>query len=106
VPTAATIALEMIGPMPGTLISRSQPASWRASAAHNQSSLPGTGTSPPTDRKVTRRDAGNAEESSLEEREGNRVYCLSLPGGSYEAEDDHASGLMHIYRVTEKGRSC
>jgi hypothetical protein len=27
---AATIALEMIGPIPGTLISRSQPASWRA----------------------------------------------------------------------------
>jgi hypothetical protein len=27
---AATIALEMIGPMPGTLINRSQPASWRA----------------------------------------------------------------------------
>ena len=26
-PIAATIALEMIGPMPGTLISRSQPAS-------------------------------------------------------------------------------
>jgi hypothetical protein len=32
VPIAATIALEMIGPMPGTLISRSQPASWRAMA--------------------------------------------------------------------------
>ena len=30
VPIAATIALEMIGPIPGTLISRSQPASWRA----------------------------------------------------------------------------
>src|SRR5258706_2638368 len=30
---AATIALEMIGPMPGTLISRSQPASWRAMAS-------------------------------------------------------------------------
>jgi hypothetical protein len=27
---AATIALEKIGPIPGTLISRSQPASWRA----------------------------------------------------------------------------
>ena len=32
VPIAATIALEMIGPMPGTLTSRSQPASCRASA--------------------------------------------------------------------------
>src|SRR5215472_7505583 len=30
VPMAATIALEMIGPMPGTLINRSQPASRRA----------------------------------------------------------------------------
>jgi len=29
-PIAAAIALEMIGPMPGTLIKRSQPASWRA----------------------------------------------------------------------------
>src|ERR1035437_919284 len=33
VPIAATIALEMIGPMPGTLISRSQPASRRAMAS-------------------------------------------------------------------------
>jgi hypothetical protein len=33
VPIAATIALEMIGPMPGTLISRSQPVSWRAMAS-------------------------------------------------------------------------
>jgi hypothetical protein len=32
-PTAATIALEMIGPIPGTLINRSQPASWRASTS-------------------------------------------------------------------------
>src|SRR5258708_1295546 len=32
-PIAATIALEMIGPMPGTLINRSQPASWRAMAS-------------------------------------------------------------------------
>src|ERR1019366_8775494 len=32
-PIAATIALEMIGPMPGTLISRSQPASRRAIAS-------------------------------------------------------------------------
>src|ERR1700676_1832968 len=32
-PIAATIALEMIGPIPGTLISRSQPASWRAIAS-------------------------------------------------------------------------
>src|SRR6202023_1003898 len=32
-PIAATIALEMIGPIPGTLISRSQPASWRAMAS-------------------------------------------------------------------------
>src|ERR1700719_941113 len=32
-PIAATIALEMIGPTPGTLINRSQPASWRASAS-------------------------------------------------------------------------
>src|SRR5215467_4994826 len=32
VPIAATIALEMIGPMPGTLTNRSQPASWRARA--------------------------------------------------------------------------
>jgi hypothetical protein len=69
---------------------------------HDQS-LPGTGTGPPTDRGVTRRDAGNAAEPQLKEREGNRVYCLSLPGGSYEAEDDQASGLMHIYRVTEHG---
>src|SRR5271156_4671537 len=33
VPIAATMALEMIGPIPGTLISRSQPASWRATAS-------------------------------------------------------------------------
>jgi hypothetical protein len=65
---------------------------------HDQS-LPGTGTMP-ADRKVNRRDA---EEPSLKEREGNRVYCLSLPGGSYEAEADQASGLMHIYRVTDHG---
>src|SRR5260221_59700 len=32
-PIAATIALEIIGPMPGTLINRSQPASWRAMAS-------------------------------------------------------------------------
>src|SRR5215472_13129419 len=32
VPIAATIALEMIGPMPGTLTNRSQPASRRARA--------------------------------------------------------------------------
>src|SRR5215470_807911 len=32
VPIAATTALEMIGPMPGTLTNRSQPASWRARA--------------------------------------------------------------------------
>src|SRR6266516_2704232 len=32
-PIAATIALEMIGPIPGTLISRSQPASRRAMAS-------------------------------------------------------------------------
>ena len=32
-PIAATIALEIIGPMPGTLISRSQPASCRARTA-------------------------------------------------------------------------
>src|ERR1035441_6694487 len=32
-PIAATIALEMIGPIPGTLINRSQPASWRAIAS-------------------------------------------------------------------------
>jgi hypothetical protein len=66
---------------------------------HDQS-LPGTGTMP-SDRKAGRRDAGNAEEPQLKERAGNRVYCLSLPGGSYEAEDDEASDLMHIYRVTE-----
>jgi hypothetical protein len=64
--------------------------------------LPGTGTTP-SDRKAGRRDAGNAEEPSLKEREGNRVYCLSLPAGSYEAKDDQTSGLMHIYRVTEHG---
>jgi hypothetical protein len=33
VPIAATIALEMIGPMPGTVISRTQPWSCRASAS-------------------------------------------------------------------------
>ena len=33
VPIAATIALEMIGPMPGTLVSRSHPASCRAKTA-------------------------------------------------------------------------
>jgi hypothetical protein len=33
VPIAATVALEMIGPMPGTVISRSQPLSCRASAS-------------------------------------------------------------------------
>src|SRR4029450_11148236 len=32
-PIAATIALEMIAPTPGTLISRSQLASWRAMAS-------------------------------------------------------------------------
>src|SRR5262249_48635838 len=32
-PIAATIALEVSGPIPGTLISRSQPASWRARAS-------------------------------------------------------------------------
>ena len=32
-PIAATIALEMMGPIPGTLISRPQPASWRAMAS-------------------------------------------------------------------------
>jgi hypothetical protein len=32
VPIAATIALEMIGPMPGTLTNRPQPVSWRARA--------------------------------------------------------------------------
>jgi hypothetical protein len=68
-------------------------------------SLPGTGTMP-TDRKVRRRDVGDAEEPSIKEREGNRVYCLSLPGGSYEAVDDQASGLMHIYRVTEQGEDA
>jgi hypothetical protein len=31
-PIAATIALEMIGPMPGTVISRSHAGSWQASA--------------------------------------------------------------------------
>ena len=72
-----------------------------ATPMHDQS-LPGTGTMP-SDRKAGRRDASTAEEPRLKEREGNRVYCLSLPGGSYEAEDDQASGLMHIYRVTEHG---
>jgi hypothetical protein len=33
VPIAATVALAMIGPIPGTLISRSQPASWPAIAS-------------------------------------------------------------------------
>src|SRR5215472_11575244 len=33
VPIAATIALEMMGPMPGTVISRSQCGSWRASVS-------------------------------------------------------------------------
>jgi hypothetical protein len=33
VPIAATVALEMIGPIPSTLISRWQPASWRAIAS-------------------------------------------------------------------------
>jgi hypothetical protein len=70
---------------------------------HDQAAaLPGTGTMP-IDHKVTSRDAGNAEEPQPNEREGNRVYCLSLPAGSYEAVDDQASGLMHIYRVTEHG---
>ena len=32
-PIAATIALEIIGPMPGTRINRSQPESWRAKAS-------------------------------------------------------------------------
>jgi hypothetical protein len=68
---------------------------------HDQS-LPGTSTMP-SDRKAGRRDASTAEEPQLKEREGNRVYCLSLPGGSYEAVDDQASGLVHIYRVTEHG---
>jgi hypothetical protein len=68
---------------------------------HDQS-LPGPGAMP-TDRKATRRDNGNAEEPQRKEGEGKRVYCLSLPAGSYEAEDDEASGLMHIYRVPEHG---
>ena len=72
-----------------------------ATPMHDQS-LPGTGTMP-SDRKAGRRDASTAEEPRLKEREGNRVYCLSLPSGSYEAVDDQASGLMHIYRVTEHG---
>jgi hypothetical protein len=69
---------------------------------HDQS-LPGTGTMP-SDRKAGRRDASTAEEPRLKEREGNRVYCLSLPGGSYEAEDDQASGLMHIHRHDSGGQ--
>jgi len=73
---------------------------------HDQS-LPGTGTMP-SDRKVARRDAGNAEEPQLKERkyhQGDRHYVLTLPpGGSYEAEDDEQSGLMHIHRRDSDGR--
>jgi hypothetical protein len=73
---------------------------------HDQS-LPGTGTMP-SDRKVTRRDAGNAEEPQLKERkyhQGDRHYVLTLPpGGSYEAEDDEQSGLMHIHRHDSDGK--
>jgi hypothetical protein len=73
---------------------------------HDQS-LPGTGTTP-SDRKVNRRDNGNAEEPQLKERkyhQGDRHYVLTLPpGGSYEAEDDEASGLMHIHRRDSDGK--
>jgi hypothetical protein len=71
-------------------------------------SLPGTGTSPPTDRRVVRRDNGSAEEPQLKERkyhQGDRHYVLTLPpGGSYEAEDDEQSGLMHIHRRDSDGK--
>src|SRR5262245_42787818 len=40
VPIAATIALEMIGPIPGTLIKRSQPASRRARTSISLDKLP------------------------------------------------------------------
>jgi hypothetical protein len=77
---------------------------------HDQS-LPGTGTSPPTDHRVNRRDNGingSAEEPQLRERkyhQGDRHYVLTLPpGGSYEAEDDAKAGLMHIHRHDSGGQ--
>jgi hypothetical protein len=60
-----------------------------------------SGASPPTDRKVARRDA---EEPPPRERErepngnGGRSYVLTLPAGEYRGEDDEQAGLMHLHR--------
>jgi hypothetical protein len=73
---------------------------------HDQS-LPGTGATP-SDRKVNRRDNGNAEEPRSRERgsnQGNRQYVLTLPAGEYRGEDDEASGLTHIHRRDGAGQS-
>jgi hypothetical protein len=42
-----------------------------------------------------------AEGPLLKERkfnEGNRTYVLSMPAGSYEAEDDEEAGAIHVHR--------
>jgi hypothetical protein len=74
---------------------------------HDQA-LPGTGTSPspPTDRKVARRDNGAAEEPRPREQNnaGGRQYILTLPAGEYEGEDDEQAGLTHVHRRDAAGR--
>jgi hypothetical protein len=65
-----------------------------------------SGASPPSDRKVARRD--NGEEPQPRERENNaggRQYVLTLPPGDYRGEDDEQAGLTHVHRRDGDGPS-
>ena len=74
-PIAATVALEMIGPMPGTLISRSQPASWRAIASISFESL---STRSSSRRPIASQVFDNPHHAGRQNVRGCRQYAWQL----------------------------
>src|SRR5262245_31421722 len=74
VPIAATIALEMIGPIPGTLIKRSQPASRRARTSISLDKLPIRSSSrrqSPARSSITRTMRGDKTSQGVARMRGN-----------------------------------
>src|SRR5262249_1085866 len=73
-PIAATIALEMIGPIPGTLIKRSQPAFWRAKTSislDRPSMRSSSRRQPPAKSSITRSMGGDRTSQGVARMRGN-----------------------------------
>jgi len=82
VPIAATIALEMIGPIPGTLIKRSQPASRRARTSISLDKLPIRSSSrrqSPARSSITRTMRGDKTSQGVARMRGNSARKKRKP---------------------------